>query len=106
MSRHAFLGRVAGAVAWPLVAKAQDVSRARRVGVLSSRTDHQENAFGRAASGNVRFNVCWAHLTAELVSACVAKFVAFAPDVIAINPETAKALGPRGMFARAGEVIE
>jgi hypothetical protein len=39
MSRRAFLGLVADAVAWPFVVPPQGVTRLRQVGVLLARAD-------------------------------------------------------------------
>src|SRR5712672_2793010 len=95
MRRRQFLGLVGGAAAWPVVARAQQPERVRRVGVLYSLTaDDPESVARRAAfeqalkelgwtsGGNVRIDYRWAGSDLGLVPKFVAELVASAPDVI------------------------
>ena len=96
MRRREFIISFGGAVAaWPLVARAQQGERTRRVGVLLPATADDAHyqtwlgAFlqGMAQSGwnigqNVRIDTRWATAGADAVRRNAAELVALAPDVI------------------------
>jgi putative ABC transport system substrate-binding protein len=95
MRRREFIGLVGGGTAWPLVARAQQPERMRRIGVLLAATaDNPEfqawvGAFqqGLALSGwtigrNVRIDTRWATPNAAEIRKHAAELVALAPDVI------------------------
>src|SRR5262249_59051842 len=93
MKRRAFMGLLGGAAAWPLVARAQQSERMRRIGVLMYLTaDDAEGqtrltAFAQALKQagwsdgrNLRIDIRWA--TADDIRAHAAELVALAPDVL------------------------
>src|SRR5215470_12231510 len=95
MRRREFITLLGGAAAWPLVARAQQGDRVRRVGVLlSSTADDAETqvwvgAFlqGLALLGwtlgrNLRIETRWAGANAADIRNHAAELVALAPDLI------------------------
>jgi putative ABC transport system substrate-binding protein len=95
MRRRDFLGVLGGATAWPLVARAQQGERVRRIGILLAATaDDVEfqarvGAFlqGLQQSGwsigrNVRIDTRWATTNVAEIRRNAAELVALAPDVI------------------------
>jgi putative ABC transport system substrate-binding protein len=96
MWRREFLGVLGGAaVAWPLIARAQQTERLRRIGVLlpAAANDaefqvrlaafHQELALlGWTIGSNVRIDMRWATTDAGEIRRHGAELVALAPDVI------------------------
>ncbi len=96
MQRREFIMLVGGAAAaWPLAARAQQVERVRRIGVLNSLAeDDPESVMRRAAfertirelgwinGGNLRIDYRWARNDPELIRKFVGELVALAPDVI------------------------
>ena len=96
MQRREFIMLVGGAAAaWPLAARAQQVERVRRIGVLYSLAeDDPESVMRRAAfertirelgwinGGNLRIDYRWARNDPELIRKFVGELVALAPDVI------------------------
>jgi ABC-type uncharacterized transport system substrate-binding protein len=105
MRRREFITFLGGAVAaWPLAARAQQLERMRRVGVLMSvaADDSQSSAritafaqglqqFGWTDGRNVRIEYRWAGGDAERFRKYAAELVALAPDVILANSSTAVA---------------
>jgi putative tryptophan/tyrosine transport system substrate-binding protein len=109
MRRRQFLGAIAGAAAWPLVARAQQADRMRRIGVLFTLAeDDPESLVRRAAfeqalkelgwinGSNLRIDYRWAEGAPELIRKFVVELVASAPDVIVISGSLAA-----GPMARA-----
>jgi len=109
MRRRQFLGAIAGAAAWPLVARAQQADRMRRIGVLFTLAeDDPESLVRRAAfeqalkelgwinGSNLRIDYRWAGGAPELIRKFVVELVASAPDVIVISGSLAA-----GPMARA-----
>jgi putative tryptophan/tyrosine transport system substrate-binding protein len=94
MRRRAFIALLGGAASWPLVARAQQAERVKRIGVLFvQRAGDPEGqarlgAFVQALrqsgwieGGNVRIDARWAADDAER-QRCAQELVALAPDVI------------------------
>ena len=109
MRRRQFLGAIAGAAAWPLIARAQPADRVRRIGVLFTLAeDDPESLVRRAAfeqalkelgwinGSNLRIDYRWAGGAPELIRKFVVELVASAPDVIVISGSLAA-----GPMARA-----
>ena len=96
MKRREFITLLGGAVvAWPLAARAQQMRRIRRIGVLMSTTpdDVEGQAriaaflkglqqWGWAVAGNVRIDTRWGAGDADRIRKYAAELVALAPDVI------------------------
>jgi len=95
MRRREFITLVGGAATWPLVARAQQSERVRRIGVLNpaSADDpvwmarigvfQQELALlGWNIGRNVRIDIRWATTNAAEIRKQTAELVALAPDVI------------------------
>src|SRR5499427_8970959 len=95
MRRRNFISLVGGAAAWPLVARAQQRERVRRIGVmLNLAADDPEGqarlaAFlqglqeaGWAVGRNAQIEIRWAGGNAEQMRRQVTEMVALAPDVI------------------------
>jgi putative ABC transport system substrate-binding protein len=95
MRRREFIAGLGGAAAWPMVARAQQSSRMRRIGVLINlAADDPEGqarftafAQGLQEAGwtdgrNVRIDTRWAGGDADRARKYAAELVALAPDVI------------------------
>jgi putative ABC transport system substrate-binding protein len=103
MRRRAFIAALGGAAAWPVVARAQQPERMRRIGVLlgiAANTDTQTRlaAFvqtlqqlGWTDGRNVRIDTRWALGDTELIRRYAAELVALAPDVIFVSGNAAVA---------------
>ena len=93
MQRRAFITLLGNAaVAWPLMAHAQQAERGRRIGVLFSLTEDDSESVARRAAfeqalkelgwtsgGNVRIDYRWAGSDLGLIPKFVAEMVASAP---------------------------
>jgi putative ABC transport system substrate-binding protein len=95
MRRRDFVKVIAGsATVWPLVGRAQQGQRMRRIAVLMNlAADDKEGqarliAFVQALSGlgwnasNVQIHTCWGAGDSNRFHQCAAELVALAPDVI------------------------
>ena len=95
MKRREFVTLLGGAAAWPLVARAQQPQRMRRVGVLLPATSDDAEyqtwigAFlqGLQQSGwtigrNLRIDTRWAGANVDAIRKHAAELAALAPDVI------------------------
>jgi putative ABC transport system substrate-binding protein len=95
MRRREFIGLLGGAAAWPLVARAQQGERVRRIGVLYSGAADDPHgqarntaflqglqALGWTDGRNVRIDIRWAAADAGRIRQNVGEMVALAPDVI------------------------
>ena len=95
MNRRAFIAALGGAVAWPLVARAQQPERMRRIGVLMSGAADDPVGQARVKAfqqglqqlswtdgRNVRIDYRWAAGNVENARKYAAELVALAPDVI------------------------
>jgi putative ABC transport system substrate-binding protein len=99
MKRREFITLLGGAVlSWPVVARAQQSERMRRIGVLlpSAADDADFQTFfgaflqalaqlGWTIGGNVRVDVRWATANAASIRKHAAELVALAPDVILVH---------------------
>ena len=106
MRRRAFITLLGGAVAWPVVARAQQVERMRRIGVLMNlaksdpEASLQVKAFvgglqdrGWAPGDNLQIEYRWGAGDTTLYSRYAAELVALAPDVLfAVGGTTVGAL--------------
>ena len=95
MRRREFIATLGGVAAWPVVARAQQPDRMRRIGALMNRTagDPEASSFvGAFAQGlaelgwtigrNVRIEYRWGANDVDLDRRYAAELVALAPDVI------------------------
>jgi putative ABC transport system substrate-binding protein len=95
VKRRAFIAGLGGAVAWPLVARAQQSERMRRIGIFmpagADNSEYQDRnaAFlqaladkGWAVGRNTRFDYRWGAGEIERYRAFAEELVALAPDVI------------------------
>jgi putative ABC transport system substrate-binding protein len=102
MRRREFIGFVAAAAAWPLVARAQQPERMRRIGVLLPAAEDDTEfqtwvgefrqalvLLGWTIGRNVRIDTRWATLNADAIRRHAAELVALAPDVILANGASA-----------------
>src|SRR5207245_320171 len=103
MKRREFITLLGGAVAWPLVARAQQ-QRMRRIGVLNTLT--ADDAVGQARHGaflqglqqagwsigrNVQVETRWAAGDPDRLRTYAAELIALAPDVILATGNAAAA---------------
>src|SRR5258708_1480301 len=101
MRRRQFVMLLGGVVAWPLVARAQQPGRMRRIGMLMNdvATDATSQAnvaafvnglrnLGWLDGQNLRIEYRWNAGSAELARAYAAELVALAPDVILSSSTT------------------
>src|SRR6516162_7445984 len=113
MKRRAFIAALGGAAAWPMVARAQQPERMRRIGVLlNAAADNAEYqarivAFPQALAllgwtlgHNVRIDTRWAATNADEIRRHAAELVALAPDVILAN-----GAGPVGALLQATRIV-
>jgi putative tryptophan/tyrosine transport system substrate-binding protein len=102
MRRRKFIAGLAGAVAWPVMARAQQGERLRRVGVLAAyaETDPEGQArfqvsfralvdLGWVEGRNVRYDVRWAGTDVGQQRRYARELVTLTPDVILVNGTTA-----------------
>src|SRR5271163_719528 len=106
MRRREFIAGLGGAVAWPLVAHAQQGEPIRRIGVLSGIAEGdlegQANLagffqglqqLGWSDGRNVRFDLRWGAGDADRIRKHAAELIKPLPDVIlAIGPDSVAAL--------------
>src|SRR5215813_354015 len=98
LNRRGVIGLLGGAVAWPLAARAQQVERVRRIGVLmyGDENDHDYQARlsafmqSLAKSGwdenrNLLVDVRWTAANVDLVRRHAKELVALKPDVLVAN---------------------
>jgi putative ABC transport system substrate-binding protein len=102
MRRREFIAGLGGAAAWPVVARAQQGERVRRVGVLAAYAEADPEGLTRfqasfrtlvdlgwAEGRNVRFDVRWAGADIARQRWYAHELVALGPDVILVNGTTA-----------------
>jgi putative ABC transport system substrate-binding protein len=98
MRRREFITIVGGAATWPIVAKAEERERIRRVSVLMNRlaTDTEPQSWlaafiqelrqlGWTEGQNLRFDICWSASDIQLARTCAAQLIGLTPDVILAN---------------------
>ena len=113
MRRRDFVAATGAAVVWPLVARAQQPERVRRIGLLLPATaDDAEfqdrvGAFlqslallGWTIGRNVRIDTRWATTNPDDIRRHAAELIALAPDVILCHGSPT--LGPLLQACRAG----
>jgi putative ABC transport system substrate-binding protein len=97
MMRREFITLLGGSAAWPLVARAQQGDRVRRIGVLLPQ--HQDSPVAQAriaallqelrqlgwTGRNVRIDIHWAGADAENIRKHATELASLAPDVILAN---------------------
>jgi putative ABC transport system substrate-binding protein len=116
MRRREFITGLGSAAAWPVVARAQQGDRVRRIGVLLPATaddavfQARVGAFlqGLALLGwtigrNVRIDIRWATLNAAEIRRHAEELAALAPDVILANG--ASAVGPLLQVTRTVPIV-
>ena len=104
MRRREFIAGLGSAVAWPVVARAQQGDRVRRIGVLLSGDESDPvqkvrlSAFTQALADlgwsdgrNVRLDVRWSGGDSNQVRALAKELVGLQPDIIATNGTPATA---------------
>ncbi len=104
LARRKFIAALGGTVvAWPLVARAQQTNRMRRIGVLSAGADDPDGQAWDAAfrqglqqlgwteGSNVRIDARWAAGNAADTRKYAAELVVLAPDVILVSGSAAAA---------------
>src|SRR6516165_9136682 len=95
MRRREFIAGLGSAAAWPVLLRAQQPERVRRIGVLMNLAADDPEALQRLAAfkqrlqqlgwtddGNVRFDYRWGPADADGYRRYAAELVALAPDVI------------------------
>jgi putative tryptophan/tyrosine transport system substrate-binding protein len=98
VKRRAFIAALGGAAAWPLVARAQQPERMRRIGVLIPYAADDPESLARVGGfvqglqqlgwtigGNVRMEYRFSAGSADAARKYAAELVALAPDVILAN---------------------
>ena len=108
MKRRQFIVGLGGAVAWPVVARAQQPERMRRIGLLHVYDENDPegkrrvSAFTQALSGlgwtdgrNVRMEIRWGGNDSNRIRTLAQELVGLQPDVIVTAPAV-------GSTARAG----
>jgi putative ABC transport system substrate-binding protein len=106
MNRREFIGLLGGAVAWPVMAHAQQPDRMRRIGVLRLAAESDPEGQARVAAfrlelgklgwiegRNVRIDVRWSAGTGDQLEIYAAQLVSLKPDVILVDgPSVVKAV--------------
>src|SRR5271170_666084 len=95
MKRREFIAGLGSAAAWPLVARAQEGARVRRIGVLMGLAESDPEAQARVAAfrqgmqergwnegRTLQIDYCWAGPEAERIKSCAAQLVGAAPSAI------------------------
>ena len=98
MRRREFITLLGGAAAWPLAARAQQVDRVRRIGVLLSGDENdpeeklQLSAFTQALADlgwtvgrNVRLDLRWSGGDINRIRALAHELVGLQPDIILVT---------------------
>src|SRR5262245_26435728 len=95
MRRRDFITLIGGAAAWPIVARAQQAERMRRVGILLPGTEDSSvdqarlrtflqelQHLGWSIGRNIEIDTRWAGPQADAIRRHAVELVALAPDVI------------------------
>jgi putative tryptophan/tyrosine transport system substrate-binding protein len=103
MRRREFIAGLGGAAAWPVVARAQQGERVRRIGVLTRIDENdpegkaQLSVFTRAlqdlgwTEGRTRMDVRWAPSSVDRIQMFAKELVGLQPDVIVSGTTTTTA---------------
>jgi putative ABC transport system substrate-binding protein len=116
MRRREFITILGSAASWPLLARAQQAERMRRIGMLmpSAADDprvrtriavflHELQELSWTDGRNVRIDYCWSGGRRDRVRECAVELAATAPDVI-LAPGSA-ALGPALQATRTVPIV-
>src|SRR5262249_31139543 len=116
MKRREVITLLGGAAAWPLVARAQQPTPVRRIGVLSTLPADDSEGTARTAAflqtlqelgwtdgRNVRIDIRWGAGDAERISKYVAELLALKPDVILATG--ASSVGPLQRATRTVPIV-
>jgi putative ABC transport system substrate-binding protein len=116
MRRREFIAGLGSAAAWPVLLRAQQPERVRRIGVLMNLAADDPEALQRLAAfkqrlqqlgwtddGNVRFDYRWGPADADGYRRYAAELVALAPDVILAQGTTI--LGPLQQVTRTVPIV-
>jgi putative ABC transport system substrate-binding protein len=117
MRRREFLGVFGGAaMAWPIVARAQQPERVRRIGILQNFPENDPVASvlnatflkelrqsGWAVGNNIRIETRWVGNRSDDIRRHVAELVALMPDVILANGTST--LGPLLQVSRTIPIV-
>ena len=116
MKRREFIAALGGAAAWPLVARAQQPERVRRIGILQNFPENDPVAAvlsatflkelrqsGWAVGNNIRIETRWAGNRSDDIRRHVAELVALTPDVILANGTST--LGPLLQVSRTIPIV-
>jgi putative tryptophan/tyrosine transport system substrate-binding protein len=118
MRRREFIAGLGSAAAWPLVARAQQGDRVRRIGVLAAvladdsvyqarhgAFQQELEKFGWSIGRNLRLDIRWAGIRPEDIRRHAVELAASAPDVILARGAATDAGGDdAGGEARFGEL--
>jgi ABC-type uncharacterized transport system substrate-binding protein len=116
MRRREFIAALGGAAAWPVVSRAQQTERVRRVGVLMNTTADDPvgqtriaaflqglQQLGWSVGRNVQIDTRWAAGDADRIRTYAAELVALAPDVILTTGSAT--VGPLQRASRAVPIV-
>ncbi len=114
LKRRDFFTLLGGAAVWPLAARAQQPDRIRRIGVLMTVDDPEEQArvaafqqglqqLGWIVGGNVRIDTRWGGGDADRTRRYAVELVALAPDVILAHGSAT--VGPLLQTTRAVPIV-
>jgi putative tryptophan/tyrosine transport system substrate-binding protein len=116
MQRREFITLLGGAAAWPVTARAQQIDRARRIGVLFPNAQDDPMAqrrvmglqqglakLGWAVGRNIRIDYRWDAAEAERVRAAVAELLALPIDVVL--PNTSRAVATLQQATRTVPIV-
>ena len=105
MMRREFMALLAGAAAWPVPVRGQQAERVRRIGVLSSSSEHEQTSqlrlsalqrglqhAGWSEGRNVQIDRRWSAGNVDHLRKYAAELVALAPDAILANGSAALTL--------------
>jgi putative ABC transport system substrate-binding protein len=91
--RRGFIAGLGSAAAWPVVARAQQAERMRRIGVLSGRAEGDPEAQARHAAFRLGLErLGWSegrnvHIDYRFAAASPVRFQAFAKELLALQPD-------------------
>jgi putative tryptophan/tyrosine transport system substrate-binding protein len=125
MRRREFIAGFGGAVAWPVVAQAQQDTRVRRIGVLTPWDENDPLAKARLSpftqaladlgwtdGRNVRMDLRWGRGDAHRIRALAQELVGLQPDIIVVAASTPATLAVQGetrtipiVFAGVGDPV-